>query len=291
MDREHAASIDLDAYLGRIGYEGPREASLEVLRDLQRLHPKALPFENIDPFLHRPVRLDAASLERKMVRGRRGGYCFEHNLLFGHALRAMGFRVRGLAARVLWNRPEGTITPRGHMLSLVEFGAHTMICDVGFGVMTLTGPLELVAHESQKTPHEVYRLVPTTEGYRLESLLEGEWRPLYRFGMEEQFECDYEVTNYYLSTREGSHFRSGLMAARAWEGGRYTLSNTTLKIRHKDGLMEQRELGSVEEIAAVLDEVFLVTVPDRAAFGQAFLREGIVVGATSPAAGAVGQGS
>src|SRR5471032_2344964 len=99
--------IDLDAYFARIGYDGPRMATLETLRALHRLQPQVIAFENLDPLLGRPVRLDASSLEQKLVHGGRGGYCFEQNLLFAHALRAIGFKVTELAARVLWNVPAG----------------------------------------------------------------------------------------------------------------------------------------------------------------------------------------
>ena len=76
---------------------------------------------SVNPLLKWPVRLDAPSLEQKLVRSGRGGYCFEQNLLLSHVLNGLGFKVTGLAARVLWNAPEGAITPRGHML-------HARVC-------------------------------------------------------------------------------------------------------------------------------------------------------------------
>ena len=103
--------FDLDAYLTRIEDTGPRRPTLDTLRVIHRRHPEAIPFENLNPFLGWPVRLDAQSLQEKMVHSGRGGYCFEHNLLLSHALRAMGFTVVGLAARVLYNMPEGAVTP------------------------------------------------------------------------------------------------------------------------------------------------------------------------------------
>ena len=102
---------DLDAYFARIGYRGPREATLDVLKQLHALHPRAIAFENLDSFLGRPVRLDLASLEQKLVHARRGGYCFEQNTLFWKVLTALGFSVTGLAARVLWNQPEDSEGP------------------------------------------------------------------------------------------------------------------------------------------------------------------------------------
>ena len=78
-------SFDLDAYLARIGYDGQRTPDVETLRGITRHHPQAIPFENLDPFLRRPVLLDTASLQQKIVHNGRGGYCFEHNLLLGTA--------------------------------------------------------------------------------------------------------------------------------------------------------------------------------------------------------------
>ena len=93
-------TFDLDAYLSRIGYTGPRTASLTTLRAIHALHPAAIPFENLDPLLKRPVRLNLASLQAKLVAERRGGYCFEQNIPFAAALEALGFTVIRLAGRV-----------------------------------------------------------------------------------------------------------------------------------------------------------------------------------------------
>src|SRR5262245_12466747 len=115
-----SVAIDIDAYFQRIGYSGERTPTLDTLRAIHVRHPEAIPFENLNPWLGWPVRLDAPSLEQKLVRDGRGGYCYEHNLLLIHVLKAMGFQVMGLAARVLWNAPEGTVTARTHMLLLVD---------------------------------------------------------------------------------------------------------------------------------------------------------------------------
>jgi N-hydroxyarylamine O-acetyltransferase len=85
------AQIDLDAYFRRIGYSGDRAPTLGTLRALLLRHTEAIPFENLNPLLRWPVRLDDASLEQKLVRDGRGGYCFEQNGLFLHVLRSLGF--------------------------------------------------------------------------------------------------------------------------------------------------------------------------------------------------------
>jgi N-hydroxyarylamine O-acetyltransferase len=102
---------DLDTYFERIGFRHELSPTLEVLQQLHSRHPVAIAFENLSPFLGLEVKLDIASLQDKLIRKGRGGYCFEHNLLFSHILTALGFEVKGLAARVLWNMPNQYILP------------------------------------------------------------------------------------------------------------------------------------------------------------------------------------
>jgi N-hydroxyarylamine O-acetyltransferase len=276
----------LHNYLNRIGYRGEPAPTLECLCELIQCHTQAIPFENLDPLLHRPVSIQIEALERKLVHGRRGGYCYEQNLLFAHALKQIGFSVQGLAARVRWNRSDDDPTPRTHMLLKVILDGVPMICDVGFGLMTPTAPLRLETGIEQQTPHETYRLRAGEGGYELQARAAGEWKTTYMFGDEEYFTYDYELPNYYDSTREGSHFRHALNVARAWEGGRYTLSNARLTIRPFEGEMVQQELGSAEEIVEVLESKFHITVPDREALKRALQREGIIPPETQGATGA-----
>lgn len=258
-----AASFDLDAYLLRIGYEGARTPTLETLRAIHLRHVDAIPFENLDPLLKRPVRLDVESLQQKMVRGGRGGYCYEQNLLLGSALTALGFRVTPLAARVFWNAAvSGTTPPRSHMLLLLDPGGEPYIADAGFGVMTLTGPLRLAPGTEQTTPHEPYRLVRAGEEFMLEAKIRGEWRPLYRFGLHEQLLPDIEVYNWYLSNHPGSRFVTGLMAARAAPDCRYTVLNNEFTVHRLNGTSERRVLASAAELREVLTGPLRLKLPE-----------------------------
>ncbi len=256
------AAIDLDAYFRRIGYEGGRAPTLETLRALHRLHPQAIPFENLDPLLGRPVKLDPASLERKLVREGRGGYCYEQNLLFREVLQAIGFPVTGLAARVLWNVPEGVVMPRTHMLLLVDVDEVTHVADVGFGGQTLTGPLRLAPDVEQATPHEPFRLVRSGEQFVLQSKIRESWVSLYRFDLQDQIQPDYEVYNWYVSTHPQSIFVNSLLAGRAAPGRRYTLLNNQLSVHHLNGGADKGVLATVAEIREALQTEFRLTLPD-----------------------------
>ena len=100
MSEGESEHLDLPAYLRRIEYAGERKASRAVLEALHQAHVTHIPFENLDILLGRAIALDLDSLQAKLVAGRRGGYCFEQNLLFAAVLRAFGFTVTQLAARV-----------------------------------------------------------------------------------------------------------------------------------------------------------------------------------------------
>ena len=74
--------FDQDAWLNRIEYRGSRAPTLETLRGLVEAHSAAISYESIDVLLDRAPKLDLASLQQKMIRNLRGGYCFEQNILF-----------------------------------------------------------------------------------------------------------------------------------------------------------------------------------------------------------------
>ena len=272
---------DLEAYFRRIGYAGPRTATFDTLAALHRLHPQAIPFENLDPLLRRPIVLSAAAFGRKMLTGGRGGWCYEHNLLFASVLEALGFRVTGYAARVLWGAPEGVVRPRTHMLLGVEcpdgaaragpgVGGGSLdnpgicIADVGFGGLTLTGPLRRVADIEQATPHETFRLVASgPDGYVLEVHLGGEWKPIYSFDPQSQVLADYELTNWYLGNFPESPFLQSLRAARAMPDRRYALYNNRLTTHYVNGAgSDQVMLTSPRELRGALGDVMRIVLPD-----------------------------
>jgi N-hydroxyarylamine O-acetyltransferase len=253
--------IDLDAYFGRIAYSGPRAPTLETLRALHWHHPLAIPFETLDPLLGRPVRLEPHALERKLVAERRGGYCFEQNLLFAHALRALGFAVTQLAGRVVWQAGDHERRARTHMLLLVQLGEGGYVCDVGFGGLTLTAPLRLEPDVEQPTPHEPFRVRRDVREYSVEARVGAEWRALYRFDMQEQRHVDIEVLNYYVSTHPDSPFLTNLMAARPTADGRFALRDNVFSVYGANGRVEQHELASAVEIRAALALTFGIQLP------------------------------
>lgn len=254
-------TIDLDNYFKRIGYEGPATVTLNMLKVLHEKHTKAIPFENLNPLLGIEVKLDPESLEQKMVDNKRGGYCYEQNLLFKYVLETIGFPVKGLAARIRWNKEEDEITPRSHMLLQIEVDRKNYLADVGFGNNTLTSPLLLESDIIQQTPHEPRRLIEEENKFIMQTLIGDEWRDLYQFDLRENYRPDYEVTNWYLSHHPESHFVTGLIAARPAPERRYTLRNNKFSIHHLDRETEKRTLKSVGELRGILEHTLLLELP------------------------------
>jgi N-hydroxyarylamine O-acetyltransferase len=253
--------LDVDAYFRRIGYSGSREPTLATLRALHVQHALAIPFENIDCLLGRPVELDLPALQRKLIEQRRGGYCFEQNLLFAHVLRALNFDAAALVARVVWDRGDDGTRARTHMLLFVQLGEGAYIADVGFGGLTLTAPLRLEPDVAQATPHETFRIVPHGSEFAVEADLRDARKTLYRFDLQRQRQVDIEVLNYFVSTHPTSPFLASLMVARAGAGVRYALLDNRFTTRRANGSTEQRDLASGAELRAVLTSTFGIDVP------------------------------
>jgi N-hydroxyarylamine O-acetyltransferase len=256
------SGLDLDRYLARIGYSGPKAASLATLQPLHALHPAQIAFENLDVLLGRPVRLDVASLASKLVDQGRGGYCFEHNTLFQAALQALGFSVISIAARPKWHTPEGMVTPRTHMVLRIRLPEGDHIADVGYGRLTLTAPLRLEADTQQETPHGHYRLVRFGDEFQLQAKLAETWTAIYQISIEEQAPADWELANWYTSTHPDSVFTRNLMAARSAGDRRYGLFNNVLSIRRPDGTTERHVIETQGELGSVLRNDFNIKLPE-----------------------------
>jgi N-hydroxyarylamine O-acetyltransferase len=259
-------TFDLDAYGRRVGYDGPREPTLAVLAQLHALHPAAIPFENLDPLLGRPVSLDLEALQAKMVGQRRGGYCFEHNALFRGELEAIGFAVTPLIARVVWMAPpERPLGARSHMLLKVDLPEGPYIADVGFGGQIASAPLKLEPGLEQRTAEATLRLTPVGEGpfesLVLETRLPAGWAPMYRFTLEPAERADYESANWFTATHPDSIFTIGLVAERLTPNVRSSLFNRRLTRRTPDGAAEVVELAGPGDLAQVLEADFDLAAP------------------------------
>lgn len=258
----------LAAYCRRIGWDGPVAPDRATLEAFALRHPGAIPFENLDPFLGRPVDLSADALVAKLIQRRRGGYCFEQNGLLRLALEATGFEVVPLSARVLWMQPpDAPVPPRTHMLLRVELAEGPVLIDVGFGGAVLTGVLDLVPDVEKPTPHEPFRLLRDGNDWISQIRVQGEWRPTYRFDLAPQHQIDYELANWWTSANPRSHFTQGLTIACTLPDRRLTLRNRDFAV-HMSAGTERRTLTDADAVCDLLESEFGIDVPDRAQLAE-----------------------
>lgn len=262
---ETSAALDLPAYLARVGYTGNLSPTRSVLEGLHLAHATHIPFENLDILLGRPIRLDLASLQSKLVDSRRGGYCFEQNLLFAAVLRELGFAVTQLAARVRYRT--AALLPRTHMLLMVDVAGERLIADVGFGAEGLILPVPMSA--SQGVSHFAwrYRVIEEDRLWVLQSLHDGSWHDLYAFSLEPQLDVDYQIANHYVSTHPDSRFVQTLTAQLQSPGVRYILRDLELVEDHGNA-HNVRSLADDKELLAVLESIFKLPFPTGTRFSR-----------------------
>jgi len=250
---------NIDAYFERIGFAGSIAPTLETLSQLHALHPAAIPYENLDPLMGAPVRLDLANLQQKLVFDRRGGYCFEHNTLFGAILQDLDFEVKVHGARVIWGTPEGEEPPLRHIVLTVDVAGVTYLCDVGFGGLTATAPLRLRSGAEQETPLDRYRLTETDGTWLAEVEIEGAWLQLFDFTLAELPEERIVELNDMADSSE--FFTTELLAARIEKTRRLALGNTRLNIHTPGQPSESRQLTAVAELREVLSGTMGIALP------------------------------
>ena len=253
----------LDRYLARIRFCNSVEPDLATLAALHAAHVDAIPFEGFDPLLRRPVKLDLTSVQEKLVDSRRGGYCFEQNMLFKAALETIGFAVTGLSGRVRWmSPPDSPLGPREHMLLKVDLAEGPYIADVGFGACVLDGPLQLRTGTDQRTAMGTYRLNEVDGRFLLSAKQPSGWRTMYAFDLEPQIQADYELGNWFTSTSPLAPFPNMLIMERVGSDKRYKLINRRFAIEARDGeLAHESTISSEEDLRRVLDETFRVVPP------------------------------
>jgi N-hydroxyarylamine O-acetyltransferase len=253
--------VDLTAYLERINYHGPLASTAETLRELQVAHLLTVPFENLSIHARQPIVLDDDALFEKIVRRRRGGFCYEANGLFAALLRALGFDVKKLSAGVA--KPEGGFGPDFDHMALVVTIDERWLIDVGFGD-SFREPLLIDERGEQRQGERTYRI--DSDGGHLilmqrDDITDGQWKAQYRFTLQPYEYQDYEEMCRYHQTSPQSHFTQGRICSRATPDGRVTLSEMRLIIT-KNGERQERMLTSEEEYAAMLCEHFGITLND-----------------------------
>jgi N-hydroxyarylamine O-acetyltransferase len=263
-----ASSFDREAWLYRIGYDGPLEPTLSALRRLIFAHSHAIAYESLDIMLGRTPKLDLEALQRKMVLGGRGGYCLEQNMLFREGLRSLGYQITSLQGRVVRGMAIDAPRPAIHMLLQVELPEGPYLADVGFGNLAPTSALLLRPGIEQATPHEPMRFIDVGGELTLQAKLRDTWEHIYRVIPYPRYDGEYEITNWYTGTHPDAPYQSNIIAARPGPNRtRITMFNSRVTVRHATGEAERRQLADEAEFRSVLRDEFGLRMSDEEIHG------------------------
>ncbi len=258
-----AYRASIDAYFERLGFVGSIAPTLETLGQLHAAHIASIPFENLDPLLGVPVRLELPNLEHKLIFDRRGGHGLEHNLLLKAMLADLDFEVELHSAHVLWGGGEGDDDAPDHVVLTIDFPSGTYLVDVGFGGLTPSMPLRLRDAMEQQTPHELFRIASVAGNWQVEAQLAEGWRPLYRF---DRAPCDDRLIaeiNERVST--AGPLTRRLLAGRVLPDARLLLRDNRFTLRRAGAEAETQLLETAIDLRAVLSQRFGIALPPEAA--------------------------
>ncbi len=245
--------VDVPSYLARIAYAGPTNPTAGTLRALHYAHLVAVPFENLDISLGRKIVTDEDVIVNKVVALHRGGFCYELNGAFAALLRALGFKVTLLSARVA--RANGGEGPEFDHLTLRVDLEEPWLADVGFGE-SFVEPLQLKNDIEQKDPAGTFRLIQIADRIHMQkSESDGSWKPQYSFSLEPRRLEEFAGMCHVHQTSPTSTFTMKRICSRATATGRITLSDRNLIVT-KSGKREETTLASEEEWKSVIQEQF-----------------------------------
>lgn len=244
--------MDLEAYLRRIEYDGPREPCAASLRGLHRQHLFTVPFENLDILLKTSIRLEGPLLYEKIVGRRRGGFCYELNGLFCELLTGLGFQVCMLSARVC--RENSSLGPEfDHMLLKVELEEPWLV-DVGFGD-SFVNPIPFRSGGADEMNGRRYFVEAAGDEWQLLRADEGGRVPLYCFRDMPRQLADYAEMCWFHQTSPESHFTKNWICSKATPDGRVTLATMRLIIT-REGAREETVLTTQVELRRCLRDQF-----------------------------------
>ena len=249
------------AYLDRVGVPAPTASDAAGLRALHRAHQVTVPFENLSIHLAEPISLDEPDLIDKIVRRRRGGFCYELNGAFALLLEALGARVSRVAARVYGQAGLGP--PFDHLALIVRpaDGSGPWLADAGFGSHS-DYPLLLDAREDQDDPAGRFRLADAAAG-DIDVLKDG--KPQYRIETRERSLANCVPTCWWQQTSPLSHFTRSTICSRLTPDGRVSISGRMLIQTTRGGTRTEQQLDTDDAVLAAYREHFgieLSRVPD-----------------------------
>ena len=252
--------MDAAADLDRSRLSARPAATLAGRTALHRAHLRAIPYEDLDVQLKRPVTIERPAIFEKIVTRGRGGWCYEMNGLLGWALGELGFKVtRVLGAVTIGGDREANIG--NHLVLTVALDGEAYVADVGLSGGPLD-PMRLVEGPFQSGGFD----------YRLERVDGDWWRfhndpragpPAFDFSVAPADEAVFATRCAELQAADWSPFVQNLICTRFIESGSVVLLGRTWRTVTLQGRVE-RTIASADELVSVLKGDFGLDVPEAA---------------------------
>ena len=246
---------DVEAYLERISYNGPRECTVEVLDELLTCQQMSVPFEDLEVFAEGKVpSLTTCDIFDKIVTRRRGGYCFEVNGGFYALLKALGFDCWSVTARIREGKPYPALPL--HRGTIVAFGDDRRWVDCGSGNQQAGISLSIYDDGVKHTPTGDFKIERVDGHYDLVAYDRhaDEWVVKLSFAEEPTEIVDFIVMNYFCAADVKSPFRNMRLVNMRTPSGSVAIEGNALR-EHIDGKLTEAELTE-DDIPRVLKERF-----------------------------------
>ena len=245
---------EVASYLAAVGLEGrtwsgEQRDDLALLDELVRAHVATFAFASLGVRLGDDLPLSTAAVFDRLVVARRGGYCFEQNLLMHDVLVALGYDVTLYLARVLLSGdPHPPLT---HRVTVVDLDGERYLVDVGFGPQ---GPTAAVPFDGPPVGPAWRRFGLVQTGARQWTTLGGrgdDLAPMYRFELAQYGTTDCELGHFYSHRHPDAHFVRTLVASVLLDDQTRSLRDLDYWVIGPAGAVERR-IADADDLRAVL---------------------------------------
>ena len=231
---------------------------IDFLNKLQSKHIAQYSFNNIAVLLGQELPLDPESLFIKIVERRRGGYCFEHNKLVFTVLSALGFDVRLLLSKVIYN--QDIEVARTHRVTLLTLAGEEYIVDAGFGHLGARFPVKIALGLVQDQGDAQYRIMKNDHGdYCYQVFKDGDFFTLYTFDLYHYTDSDCLLGHFYSHKHPNAAFVNNLVICRKFFNEIQSLRNNEFH-QVKDGITQTTEIMTVEQLHQLFIDVYQLDI-------------------------------
>ena len=239
-------------YLSTLGQDSVD--GLDGIKALMNKHLTTFPFSSVAVQLGRDVSLDIDDIYKKVVKDRKGGYCFEHNKLFYEVLKQLGFDVTPYLARVVNN--QDITPPKTHRITMLNYEGERYLIDVGFGFMSANVPVKFGGDYTESHMSRLYRIEESGDGFfRYQFLKDNDHYTMYKFDLNPCYEGDFELGNFYSYKHPKAAFVNNLVLSMITDYEIRSLRNGGYQKIFKDRV-EEVPFKSAEALNEILKDDF-----------------------------------